>query len=81
MNGFADFRHDHPRPAALISALLAKVSKHMALLGCLMILGKASGRLEIGEVSIFVLIASASVMHLCGRLLAPEPSQFSTGRP
>lgn len=72
MNGFADFRHDHPRQAAIVSVLLAKVSKHLALLGCLMVLGKASGRLAIGELTIFLLIAFASAAHLCGRALAPQ---------
>ncbi len=81
MNGFVDFRHDHPRRAAIISALLAKISKHLALLACLMIVGKASGRFASGEFTVFLVIALASAAHLCGRALAPRSSRLFAGRP
>lgn len=68
---FADFCHDHPRPAAILSALLSKISKHLALLACLIIVGKAAGRFTIGEPGIFLLTIFATMAHLCGRALSP----------
>ncbi len=71
MNAFAHFRQDHPRAAAILSTWLAKISKHLALLGCFVIAGKAASGLAVGEVTIFLLMVFASAAHLCGRALAP----------
>lgn len=56
--------------AAVASVLLIKVAKHLALLTCLMIIGKATGRLTIGELSIVLLTIFAATTYLFGRAFA-----------
>jgi len=51
------------------SALLIKVSKHLALLLSLLILGQASGRYQVGEISLFALALASSLLHGLGRFL------------
>jgi hypothetical protein len=58
-------------PAAL-AVFLSKAAKHLALLACLLIVGKATGRLTTGQFAIFCLTIFASVAHLAGRALAPR---------
>ena len=52
-----------------ISPFLLKLAKHVALLACLLILGRASGRAEIGQIWIFSLALIAALLHLGGRAL------------
>ena len=52
-----------------ISPFLLKLAKHLALLACLLILGRASGRAEMGQVWIFALAVIAALLHLGGRAL------------
>lgn len=65
-----------PSPCSHITAALAvflsKVAKHLALLACLLIVGKATGRLTTGQFVIFCLTIFASVAHLAGRALSPR---------
>ena len=71
-HSFAHSRWGHPRVAAVTSVFLNKAAKHLALLACLMIVGKATGRFTIGEPGIFLLTLFATVAHLFGRALAPR---------
>ena len=57
---------------AALAVFLSKVAKHLALLACLLIVGKATGRLTTGQFVIFCLTIFASVAHLAGRALAPR---------
>lgn len=52
-----------------IAALLARLSKHLALLGCFMILGSASGREAFAQLTIFFTIMIAALLHGTGRYL------------
>jgi hypothetical protein len=52
-----------------VSALLIKVSKHLALLLSLLILGQASGRYQVGEISLFALALASSLLYALGRFL------------
>jgi hypothetical protein len=62
----------NPRFTAVASTLLSKVAKHLALLACLLIAGKATGRFTIGEPGIFLLTIFATMAHLFGRALSPR---------
>lgn len=66
----------------VFSALLIKFSKHLALLVCLLILGRASGRYPITELSIFGLTVLAAMVHFCGRSLSrgSRPASSLQGR-
>jgi hypothetical protein len=52
-----------------IAALLLKLSKHLALLTLLFILGRASGRVDVDPIWIFSAVALASALHLASRTL------------
>jgi len=53
----------------VISPFFQKLAKHLALLACLLILQRASGRAEIGQLWIFGLALIASLLYLGGRAL------------
>ncbi len=53
----------------VISPFFQKLAKHLALLTCLLILERVSGRAEIGQIWIFGLALAASLLHLGGRAL------------
>jgi len=72
VDSFAGSRWNHPHVTAVTSVLLSKVAKHLALLACLMIVGKATGRFTIGELGIFLLTIFATMAHLFGRALSPR---------
>jgi hypothetical protein len=65
-------RRRHDCMAAAASVFLSKIAKHLALLACLMIVGKATGRFTIGELGIFLLTLFATMAHLFGRALSPR---------
>ena len=48
------------------AAFLRKLSKHVALIGCLMIVGAASGRETIGQLTIFFTVVIAALLHGTG---------------
>jgi hypothetical protein len=58
---------------AAMAVFLGKLAKHLALLVCLLILGKAGGRLTTGPLVILILTIFASAAHLAGRALLPRP--------
>jgi hypothetical protein len=51
------------------SAFLLRVSKHLALLACLLILAQASRRYEVGQLSIVGLAVLSAALHLASRAL------------
>jgi hypothetical protein len=57
------------RRLCLGSTFLSKLAKHLAVLACLAIVLKTSGRLVIGEMGIFLLVVSAALFHSAGRTL------------
>ncbi len=52
---------------AVSSAVFLKVSKHLALLVCLLILGRASSRIAISPAAIFSFAAAAVLAHMTAR--------------
>lgn len=65
-----------PTLITVASAFLNKLAKHLALLACLMIVGKATGRFTIGQFPLFLLIVFAALAHFVGRTLLPRlPTQ------
>jgi hypothetical protein len=72
LDSFAHSRWHHPRVTAVTSVFLSKIAKHLVLLACLMILGKATGRFTISELGIFLLTLFATMAHLVGRALSPR---------
>jgi len=58
------------RPSTfVIAGFFLKLAKHLALLACLLIVGGATGRTNIGPVGIFFLILSAAAIYSAGRRL------------
>ena len=59
-------------------AFLEKTARHVVLIACLCILFNASGRTNIHQGIVMLLIAGASALHLWGRFLKrrdlPEPN-------
>jgi hypothetical protein len=55
--------------AFVIAAFLIKLSKHMALLACFLIVGTATGRATTSQLGIFFLIVTAVVIYSVGRSL------------
>jgi hypothetical protein len=72
VNPFPRDSYPYSHITAAMAVFLSKVAKHLALLACLLILGKAGGRLTIGPSAIFFLTLLASAAHLVGRVLAPR---------
>ena len=54
---------------SLISGILTKLAKHLALIACLMIVGEASGRSSLGEVIIFLIVLASVAVHSFARAL------------
>ena len=71
-NSFARTPSPYSHIPAALAVFLSKVAKHLALLACLLILGKATGRLTSGQFAIFCLTILAMIAHLAGRALAPR---------
>ena len=55
------------RRHCLSIAFLTKLAKHLVILACLAIVGETSGRLVIGQRSIFLLIVLAALIDSAGR--------------
>ena len=53
----------------MIAVSLLKLAKHLALLACLLIVGRATGQTMMGPVAPFFLILSAAIIHAYGRRL------------
>ncbi len=57
-------------PAKIItSTFLIKLSKHCALLVCLLLLGQVSNRYEVSQATILGLVIASALLHLAGRAL------------
>jgi hypothetical protein len=52
---------------AVSSAVFLKLSKHLGLLVCFLILGRASGRFAISPAAIFGFAAAAALAHMTAR--------------
>lgn len=57
----------------LVAPFLLKLAKHVALLACLLLVGKARGELIIGPLGILLLIIGAALIHSVGRRLQIRP--------
>jgi hypothetical protein len=53
----------------VISGFLKKLAKHLALLACLMILGRATGRIDQGQLAMFLIVAGAALLNCVGNHL------------
>ena len=53
----------------MIGAFLTKLAKHMALIACLLIAGRLTGRFAGGQLGIFLTVVSAALLHSIGRVL------------
>ena len=67
------------QPVALVAPFLLKLAKHVALLACLLLIGKARGEPTIGPLGILLVIIGAALTHSVGRWLqigAPTVTTF-----
>lgn len=55
--------------ACVIGTFLIKLAKHLALIACLLIAGRSTGRFAGGELGIFLTVMSAALLHSIGRVL------------
>jgi uncharacterized membrane protein len=64
-------QHDRSRRLSLstLAGILTKLAKHVALIACLMILGKASARSDLGEVAIFLIVLASVALHSCAKAI------------
>jgi len=63
------FRYAPRRLPTAQALFLTKLSKHLVLLACLMIVGRAAGQPLLTPVGIFLLIVVAAALHYAGRSL------------
>ena len=52
-----------------LAAILTKLAKHGALIACLMIVGKASARSDLGEVAIFLTVLASVALHCSAKAI------------
>jgi hypothetical protein len=55
--------------SCVTAAALKRISAHLAVLASLLIIGEGTGHPTVGQLTIFLLIALASLMHTTGRAL------------
>jgi len=67
----------HPSPSRIAMGLfLIKLGKHLVVLACLLILGRAAGRFDVSQFAIFILIVGSATSHLLGKAyLNPAPAR------
>jgi hypothetical protein len=58
----------------VFAAFLTKLAKHLALLVCLAIVGQATGRAALGQLTILLLAVAASLIHGLGQTLKRRSS-------
>ena len=71
------------QPVPLVAPFLLKLAKHVALLACLLLVGKARGEPTIGPLGILLVIIGAALIHSVGRRLQIRPAsdnRFLRGR-
>jgi hypothetical protein len=57
-----------PSPSRIATGLfLTRLGKHLVVLACLLIVGQASGRFDIGQLAIFILIVASAASHSSGK--------------
>jgi len=56
----------------VIAPFLLKLAKHLALLACLIIVGRATGRFAASELAIFLFVFAAALLHILGRRFSPS---------
>jgi len=64
----------------VVCTMMAKMAKHLALLGCLLILGRPVGDAPLGPAEIFLLIVIAVSLHWSARILRPRAPHSSPGK-
>ena len=57
------------RASLVTAAWLGKLAKHLAILACFAIVGRATGRFEASQVAILLIVSSAALIHFVGRQL------------
>jgi hypothetical protein len=69
-------REWQPRQAArpVIAAVLLKIAKHIALVACLLLIGKSRGEPIVGPVATLFIIITAALIHFLGRRLQIGPA-------
>jgi hypothetical protein len=60
--------------ALVFGAFLTKLAKHLVLLVCLAIVGQATGRAALGQLTILLLAIAASLIHGLGQMLKRRSS-------
>lgn len=58
----------------IVSNVLTKISKHLALLACVLIISRASGRYEVEQFWLFAVACTSALIHLTGRRLSLSPA-------
>jgi len=67
--------------ALVFAAFLTKFAKHLALLVCLAIVGQATGRVALGQLTILLLAVAATLIHGLGQTLKRRSaSEFRAGQ-
>ena len=64
----------------VVYSMVAKMAKHLALLGCLLILGQPVGDAPLGPAEIFLLIVIAVSLHWSARVLRPRAPLHFPGK-
>ena len=70
----SDLGARRPLPPLVFATFLTKLAKHLALLVCLAIVGQATGRAALGQVTILLLAVAATVIHQLGQTLKRRSS-------
>lgn len=72
--------HLHSVKAIATAAVFAKLAKHLALLACLAIVGRANGPAAIGPLAILALVVFAAGLHSISRALARREQRLADRR-
>ncbi len=64
-SGFSNLRCHLPL-AYTLATFLTKLAKHLVVLGCVMIVGEATGRSAVGQSGILLLVVFAALLHSVG---------------
>jgi hypothetical protein len=61
-------RHRH-LTTSVTAVFFTKLAKHLVVLACFAIIGRATGRFDASELTIFFIVACAALFHSAGRML------------
>jgi len=70
----SDLGARRPLSPLVFVAFLTKLAKHLALLVCLAVVGQATGRAALGQVTMLLLAVAATVIHQLGQTLKRRSS-------